>query len=163
MEILNTERSSELKISPIKEIVAKDNINPYPPLYNTTGNPYCPICNHYYERSEYLASAISDNKIRFIANLVTHYRHTHISSWNKCWGYRGNSYRSGWFGDYDDEKHKVNERAKRQIIRKSVSYLAYHNINESTFEGLSENDPETLTLAKKKLGSNNIFKDKNTI
>ena len=84
---------------------------------------YCPICNRWFEGSSYLFEEFKDDeKAIWLSNMVTHYRHTHITSWNKCWGYGGRFYRSGWFGDYDTEKQKVNERAKRQIIRKAKDF-----------------------------------------
>lgn len=111
-----------------------------------------PICGEYKMESEYLASVISEPGTLWIANMITHYRHTHISSWNKCWGYGGGRYRSGWFGSYEDEKRKVNERAKRQILRKAGAYMRIHKINSRHFEGLQHNDEETLALARKALG-----------
>jgi len=83
--------------------------------------------------------------------MVTHYRHTHITSWDKCWGRGGRFYRSGWFGDYESEKRQVNERAKRQIIRKALDYLLFHKINVKHFEMLESNQLETIELAKKML------------
>lgn len=122
----------------------------YPNLFN--GNHcYCPICEQYFCESSFLKSVFTDEKVRWLANQITHYRHGHISSWNKCWGYNGHHYRSGWFGDYEEEKHKVNERAKRQIIRKAGSYLLFHGINRSHFEQLKNTEDKTLSLAQKKL------------
>lgn len=113
---------------------------------------YCPMCGIYFTESEYLCSVISDERTLWIANMITHYRHNHIESWNKCWGPGGGRYRSGWFGDYDTQKRKVNERAKRQIIRKARAYLHYHKITSKHFEGLQHNDEETLALASIMLG-----------
>ena len=112
---------------------------------------FCPLCNHSFSESGYLKDAIDDEKARWLANTVMHYRHNHITSWNKCWGYTGGHYRSGWFGDYELEKRKVNERAKRQIIRKATEYLKYHKITVDHFKMLENNDNQILALAEKKL------------
>lgn len=112
---------------------------------------YCPICNREYKESNYLAEAITDIKVRWLANMITHYRHDHITSWNKCWAEYGNNYRRGWFGDYEEEKKKVNERAKRQIIRKCFAYLSEHGINADHFQILQNTTPETLELINNKI------------
>ena len=50
---------------------------------------YCPICKHYFDGSEYLKTVfLDDEKTLWFANMVMHYRYTHITSWNKCWGQR---------------------------------------------------------------------------
>ena len=68
----------------------------------------CPICNHHFIASDYLVEILADDpKARFIANMVTHYRHNHIAYWNRCWGRNGDYYRKNWFGDYDEEKQTV--------------------------------------------------------
>ena len=113
----------------------------------------CPICGQEIKQSDYLETIIKDDKVRYLANLVTHYRHSHISSWNKCWGNYGHHYRNGWFGDYDEEKRKVNERAKRQIIRKATKHLISIGIVVEHFEMLQGTTEETLQVARKKLGA----------
>jgi|GEM_PF-3473411 len=113
-------------------------------------NVFCPICKTYFSSSEYLGSVIDNEKTLWLANMVTHYRHYHIKSWNRCWNSNsGNRYRSGWFGDYEEEKRMVNERAKRQIIRKCREYLKHNNFLLSDVELLEMNSPETLNLAIK--------------
>jgi hypothetical protein len=112
---------------------------------------FCPMCSDYFEESEYLKEVIENEKTLWLANMVTHYRHNHIKSWNRCWADGGNRYRYGWFGDYEEEKSLVNERAKRQIIRKCGDYLTHHGIAVTDYEGLQYNSPETIDLAKKKL------------
>ncbi|MFA5478928.1 MAG: hypothetical protein WC337_02810 [Candidatus Muiribacteriota bacterium] len=113
---------------------------------------FCPMCQRYFPESDYLKSVIEKTKTLWIANMVTHYRHTHIVSWNRCWDrYSGHHYRYGWFGDYETEKRLVNERAKRQIVRKCTGFLKFHNITREDFEGLQENEAKTLELIEKKL------------
>lgn len=112
----------------------------------------CPICNKHYSSSEYLEDIFKDDpKALFIANLVTHYRHHHIQSWNRCWGRNGDYYRNKWFGDYEKEKQVVNERAKRQIIRKAQPKLIALGITSETFKKLQNTDEKTIVLAVKKL------------
>lgn len=112
---------------------------------------FCPICKKYNKQSEYLRTVIADEKTLWLANMITHYRHQHISSWNKCWGKNGSRYRSKWFTDYDYEKAAVNERAKRQIIRKCKSYLIENKIELKHFQMLPQNEDATLVLAKMEL------------
>jgi len=112
---------------------------------------FCPLCAKYFDASDYLIKNIKDDKVLWLANMVTHYRHAHISSWNKCWGRNGGAYRQKWFGEYEDEKKKVNERAKRQIIRKCQRYMNASGINYDHVEKLQANSSETLQFAKKLL------------
>ena len=114
----------------------------------------CPICGKHFTPSAYLSKIFADNpNALFIANLVTHYRHEHIESWNKCWGENGYRYRRGWFKNYEDEKRKVNEQAKRQIIRKAYPILIALGITSDTFKCLQNTDEKTIALAVKKLDS----------
>jgi hypothetical protein len=112
---------------------------------------FCPICNSYFAGSSYLKKEIIDQKVLWIANMITHYRHNHITSWNKCWGRHGGSYRVGWFTEYEEEKKKVNERAKRQIFRKCQRYMNANGIGFEHVEKLQTNSSKTLDLAKKLL------------
>lgn len=115
---------------------------------------YCPICNKEIIQSDYLEGIFNDDyPTLWIANLVTHYRHYHITSWNKCWDKYGNRYRGSWFGDYDEEKAKVNERAKRQLIRKSYQSLNANGVTVETFLKLQNTTEETIKVAKKYLNS----------
>ena len=116
---------------------------------------YCPLCGKYFESSEYLNSIFKNENSRWLANMVTHYRHTHITSWNKCWGHNGGFYRSGWFKDYDVEKSLVNERAKRQIFRKCKNYLKENNFMKEDLIALQGNADETINLFEKLLSCNN--------
>ncbi len=116
---------------------------------------FCSVCDNYFQESKYLAEHIEDEKVRYVANMVTHMRHTHIKSWNRMWdkGAGGGYQTAAHFGDYDDEKEKVNERQKRNLIRKSKDFLKAHGINSAHFLQLQENDEKTIALAKKVLDS----------
>ena len=94
--------------------------------------------------------------------MVTHYRHCHITSWNKCWGRGGSRYRSGWFGDYDTQKRIVNERAKRQIIRKCRDFLLLHKISSEHFKNLQGGEEKTFQLAVSQLDNKNLLFDPET-
>lgn len=122
------------------------------PLFNYHKSGYnlrCPICNHVFSCSAYLKTVIKDEKVLWLANMITHYRHEHITSWNKCWGYNGRYYRSGWFGDYESEKMMVNERAKRQIVRKANQFLIDNKIELEHFRQLQNTSEETIRLVEK--------------
>lgn len=115
---------------------------------------HCPICDKDKYESSYLAEAIKDEKARWIANMITHYRHDHITSWNKMWGENGWRYQQAAHYDpldYEQRKIEVNERAKRQIIRKSFDYLKANGITKEHFLMLQNNDDiKTLELLNKK-------------
>lgn len=112
---------------------------------------YCPLCKSRFHGSDYLETVFEDEAQLWLANMVMHYRHNHITSWNKCWGRYGSRYRQNWFGNYDEEKAKVNERAKRQIIRKAKDYLNAIGVKVSDFEVLQNTTEETLEVARKYL------------
>ena len=113
---------------------------------------YCPLCGKRHHLSNYLQKVFEgDEKALWMANMVMHYRHNHITSWNKCWGYYGNYYRSKWFGDYHEEKAKVNERAKRLIIRKGKEFMLAHQIGPSTLQKLQGTTSDTMKVAHKLL------------
>jgi hypothetical protein len=112
-------------------------------------NKICSICSRKVEQSGYLNQIFKDEpEVNYLANIVTHYRHNHIDSWNKCWGRHGSRYRSNWFGDYDEEKNKVNERSKRQIIRKGKDILNRLGIRPKLFEKLQNTEEKTMGLAR---------------
>jgi hypothetical protein len=112
----------------------------------------CPLCNRSINRSDYLREIFADEpEVEWLANLVTHYRHGHITSWNNCWGRHGSRYRGHWFGDYDEEKAKVNERAKRQLVRKGHKILLLNGITPDHFLRLQNTDPKTMLLVRKYL------------
>lgn len=109
---------------------------------------YCPICEQRFDTSDYLSSVFKGNdKAMWLANMVMHYRHNHITSWNKYWGWNGRAYReAAHFGDYDTEKSIVNERAKRQIARKCPQYIINNGINASVYSALQGTTEETLKV-----------------
>ena len=111
----------------------------------------CPICHYTIKQSDYLASVFADDQqALWLANLVTHYRHNHINWWNKCWGKNGSYYLDSFpFGDYDQEKKKVNESAKRQLIRKGSKIMFDNGITPDTFRKLECVDPDTLKVVDK--------------
>jgi hypothetical protein len=115
---------------------------------------FCPLHGWYVVRSPHLAEVFKDRpKAEWLANMVTHYRHSHITSWNKMWsGWAGSYYRrAAHFGDYDQEKRKVNERAKRQILRQARDYLIAQGVRVEDFEALQGTTRETLSLARRVL------------
>ena len=45
---------------------------------------YCPICEQRFDTSDYLSGVFKGNdRAMWLANMVMHYRHNHITSWNK--------------------------------------------------------------------------------
>ena len=110
---------------------------------------HCPICGELYDGSDYLKTVFQDQRSLWLANMVTHYRHNHISWWNNCWGRYGNSYRGYWFKDYDEEKAKVNEAAKRQIARLSKGFLMRNGIGVIHFTALQGTTEKTIESVRK--------------
>lgn len=96
---------------------------------------YCPLCKTIFSESEHLKKSIDGERRRWFANMITHYRHHHIQSWNRMWNKSGGAkyQTAAHFGDYDVEKEKINERAKRQIIRKCKEYLKLHQFTADDF------------------------------
>jgi NAD dependent epimerase/dehydratase family enzyme len=112
----------------------------------------CPICHSRVNKSDYLNEIFGEEpQVEWIANLITHYRHDHITSWDKCWGRHGSAYRGYWFKDYEEEKSKVNERAKRQIIRKGHKILIQNGITTEHFKRLQNTTEQTIKVAEKNL------------
>lgn len=119
---------------------------------------FCPLCASYHAEFKGLKENVKgkiSTSAYWVANIVTHYRHNHIESWNKMWDKRTGGYYRDSFryedSEYERRKEEVNERAKRQIIRKSLSYLRFHKITSRAFLELKGFDEKTLVLAKKKL------------
>lgn len=121
----------------------------------TIAEQYCPICNQYFNTSEYLNSNFkNDHKARWLANMVTHHRHEHITSWDNSWSRNG--YARNYLNvDYTKEKHKVNERAKRQILRKCKEYMIENGFCAEDILKLKGTEKETIELYKKHLPTNN--------
>lgn len=118
---------------------------------NHKSSYYCPICDKRFDVSDYLKSVFGqDEKALWLANMVMHYRHKHITSWNKCWGRYGMYYRqAAHFGDYDKEKSIVNERAKRQIARKCPQYIVSYGIDKDVYSKLQGTTSDTISTVEK--------------
>lgn len=105
----------------------------------------CPLCGNVFFFSEFLETAIENNKTRLVANLITHYRHEHQSSWNRSCHYV--SFKYGEIA-YENSKIEHNNRAKRQIIRKAKDWLVANEINRDDLLELKDNDHKTINLIK---------------
>lgn len=78
----------------------------------------CPICGSVVRRSEYLATIFKDDLYAlWMACLVTSYRHDHISYYDNTWRFPAYASKNPEYEDHESFKIKVNNRAKRQIIR----------------------------------------------
>lgn len=78
--------------------------------------------------------------------MVTHYRHTHIRYYNRWVHYHSR------FRDYETFKTTVNNRVKRNILRKCKPFLKQNGFTVQDFEALQGTDDKTLKLAVKILG-----------
>lgn len=111
---------------------------------------WCPICKKHFETSDYLSTVFECQHTLWLANMVTHFRHNHITSWDKQWGKNGHYYRSAFpERDYDEMKKEVNERAKRQILRKCKTYMLEHGFKVEHVESLQNTTEKTLELYRK--------------
>ena len=100
---------------------------------------YCPLCNDWFGGSHYLSTVFEDERSLWLANMVTHYRHSHLKSWDKMWGRYGGYYQQAAHyrdEDYEDRKSEINERAKRQIARKALNFLIDNMIEIDVFKSL---------------------------
>lgn len=119
---------------------------------------YCPICAEYFKASSHLSNVIKDEHILWLANMVTHYRHNHIKYWNRMWCKYGNRYRHGWFDDfkYNELKTKVNEQAKRQILRKCKQFMIENGFTVNHVKQLEHTDDKTISLYVKLLNAESL-------
>jgi hypothetical protein len=58
-----------------------------------------------------------DYYAEWAANLVTHYRHFHIKYYDRSWRSSAYASKNPEYREHEDFKIKVNNRAKRQLIR----------------------------------------------
>jgi len=105
---------------------------------------YCPICQNRFPFSEYLSTVIADEKTLWLANFVTHFRHSH-RAWDRNAGYIARHH------DYDAAKDTINEQAKRQLVRKAAGFLRSHGIGAEHFMSLKDTTEETMVVVRKKL------------
>lgn len=109
---------------------------------------YCPICESWFRESKYLEKVFADPKVRWLANMVTHYRHSH-RKWESQHKYISKYIYSE--NAYEIEKAKINEQAKRQIIRLATEFLMQIEMTKEHFQQLKGTDEKTMQLAEKKL------------
>jgi hypothetical protein len=110
---------------------------------------YCPLCDDSDDESDYLRGVFPKERERWLANMVTHYRHSHVMYYNNGVDYVAS------YHNYDEFKHLANERAKRQIIRKCLAFLLAHGFTSQDFAALKGTDQKTLELAQRQLDSRN--------
>jgi hypothetical protein len=118
-------------------------------LFDMDDQMYCPMCDKHFASSEYLKEIFTDQLTRWFANMVTHYRHHHLKHWDRMWNNR--HYCSAWHNPltYDEMKEQVNNRAKRQIMRKCRQFLIDLGFGAHVIKQLENNDEATITLSNK--------------
>ena len=121
------------------------------------GGVWCPLCGCMFLESDYLRTVFVDVRQRWLANMVTHHRHRHVSYYDNGVGY------VSFFHDYDAFKHLANERAKRQILRKCGEFMRSHGFTIADFSALQGTDEKTLNLAKDLLGPLNMDSAQTTL
>lgn len=116
----------------------------------------CPICDREVRRSDYLRGVFRDDEwAEFAACCVTHYRHDHINYYDStlhstAYARKNRDYN----GDYDEFKARVNNRAKRQLLRAAARSRRWGGVwsTRSLAAGMAKlqhNDAETIALIEK--------------
>ena len=130
---------------------------------------YCPVCMdfNFSIYSDYLYDVFKDDYFAYMAAvLVTHYRHGHISYYDRSWKYPWYREKNKEYKSYEEFKILVNNRAKRQILRKikkdkNIKQDAKISLVKA-FKKLQFNDEKTDELVEKILKElTNDKKDKN--
>ncbi|MEX0685019.1 MAG: hypothetical protein WD267_09620 [Balneolales bacterium] len=116
---------------------------------------YCPLCKAHHDESDFLATAIENEKTRWLANMVTHYRHVHMNIWDEKWGAGGYGHQSSSQITYSIEKGNINNKSMQEIIKKATAFLTDHNITEYHFKTLQGSNRKTLDLASHLLNTSN--------
>jgi len=107
----------------------------------TDGGVFCPLCGTRFSPSEYLCTVFQNPKINWLAQMVCHYRHNHIEYYDNGVGFQAS------IGQHEVFKHLVNERIKRQIIRKCQAYMKRLGLKARDLKELQGTTEETLALA----------------
>ena len=123
----------------------------------TAEGVYCPLCDDRFAPSEYLTTVFTDLKINWLAQLVTHYRHNHIEYYDHSVGFHSMR------GTYEPFKHVVNERIKRQILRKCQGYMRFLGLGARDLKELQGTTEETLALAGQLLEGVKRFRIKKSL
>lgn len=107
---------------------------------------FCPLCKTVELKSDYLEIQFSkDSKTEWLANMITHLRHHHTQYYDN-----GVGYMSAYRGEYEEFKNLVNERQKRNLIRKAFPFLIKNKISIEHFKNLKGTEEKTLELYEKK-------------
>ena len=112
---------------------------------------YCPVCGQPIQfSSDYLYKVFGNSWAYWFACLITHYRHEHISYYDKAWSIPNYREKVKEYKSYEQFKQLVNNRAKRQIIRKilkdnNLTTSGKINLIKSCLQ-LQFNDDKTIQL-----------------
>lgn len=115
------------------------------PGYGFTAAVYCPHCQKSFWESRYLRNQFPDKNTRWLANMITHWRHVH-TNWDKSkYKLNGNK------GIYEKDKIAVNEYIKQVIIKKYAEFLKSQGITSEHFKRLLNTNSQTINLAERLL------------
>jgi hypothetical protein len=117
---------------------------------------WCPACSLSFPYHGYLKGVFHDDRPGLhAAALVTHYRHTHVRSHDRAWQSPRYAAKIPNY-DYDENKAKTNNQAKRELIRAVATHVRNGSYPESApigarelvcaFGRLQELDEETIAL-----------------
>lgn len=131
------------------EIVCND-------CYNKVELVWCPKCGKSFSSKGYLNFIFRKDRAGLhAAAMVTHYRHTHVVSHDRAWSNRNYANAIPVY-NYDEYKAKVNNQAKRQLIRSIARHIKENTYPETApidgrklilaFRALQENDGKTIQL-----------------
>lgn len=107
---------------------------------------FCPVCEGYtIEVSDYLSGLLS-GRLLFFANLITHYRHCHIASWDSMRESAG--YLKASHYNYKPVRKKANNQIKRAVLKKYHLWFKEKGFTKEDFR-LQNNDEETNEIIEK--------------
>lgn len=108
---------------------------------------YCPICNKKFDASQNANSQNDNQHTRWFKNMISHFKDAHVTSLNNYLGPYNNHYIGYWFKNHDKVESIVNEKVKRQILKKTKLFLNKEGFTLDHFASLGNHSNETMQLA----------------
>ncbi len=106
----------------------------------------CPVCDAIVKRSEYLQAEFKDDPddpdALYAANLVTHYRHTHLKQYDYAWR-NPKDKKTGYTNvEHEEFRSEINRSVKKELIEALVKVNKWESVRG--FLSLRDNDPELI-------------------
>ena len=120
----------------------------------SNGHFYCPLCEKYVARNPRVSRSNLQPEVGWLPNMVVHYRHNHSTYYDRI------ARKIRTERGHRNFRHLVNERIRRQIIRKCWRFMRHHGIGAEHFEKLPGVGRKTIALARKKLSDSSVRRGK---